>query len=358
MLLLLLALSASAAAPASGPAADVKAAFGRISALLAAQKGRHAGDIDALDRKALAEGPALTRHGWRAVEPLAAVAKDLARPRKERLLAVSFLALTGDPLAAGPLADVLHDARQDPFARAAAAESLAGLPVSKETARRALTLALADPALPREALEPALITTAALGLSDAEPGRLAARRLGPRPEGRELATARLALRALGRTRGAGAVDALLDLLAFYPPGGAARGDVVAALEAKRADLLVFRRPQARAAIEDALRAESGEPARMLVLVRLSAAFGPELAPALARLARHPDAEVLTSAAEALVKLADRETARKALPELEAVVAGALSDPRFSPKEGRPDPAELLTRLEEAVAALKPVASAP
>ncbi len=100
------------------------------------------------------------------------------------------------------------------------------------------------------------------------------------------------------------------------------------------------------------------PARMLTLVRLAADFGPELAPALARLARHPDAEVLVEAAEGLVRQKDRDAARRALPELEAVAAGALTDPRFSPKDGRPDPAVLLERLEKAVAALKPVASLP
>jgi hypothetical protein len=97
---------------------------------------------------------------------------------------------------------------------------------------------------------------------------------------------------------------------------------------------------------------------MLVLVRLAAAYGPELAPALGRLSGHPDAEVLVEAAEGLVRVKDRDAARRALPAFEAVVAGALSDPRFSPKEGRPDPAELLARLEKAVTALKPVSSAP
>ncbi len=93
LLAALLALPASAATPA----ADVEKAFTRIAALLASQRGRHAGDIDSLDKTALAEGEALRRHGWRAVEPLAAVATDLKRPMKVRLFAASFLARTGDP---------------------------------------------------------------------------------------------------------------------------------------------------------------------------------------------------------------------------------------------------------------------
>lgn len=354
---LLAALLAFPAAAAS-PAADVEKAFTRIAALLVSQKGRHAGDIDALDRQALAEGEPLRRHGWRAVEPLAAVAADLRRPPKERLFAASFLARTGDPLAAGPLGDILIDAEQDAFVRGAAAESLAALPVTRATARRLLTAALADPLLPREALEPALTKASLTGLSDAETGRLLLRRLGPRPEGRSREAARLAVVALGRTYGAGAVDALLDLLRWYPADSALRGDVVSALAAKRRDLLTFRRAEARAPLEDALRSETAHPARMVLLARLGAEYGPELAPALARLSRHPDAEVLVEAAEGLVRQRDRDAARDALPAFEAAAAGALSDPRFSPKDGRPDPAALLARLERAIAALKPVSSLP
>jgi hypothetical protein len=354
ILFALLALPASAAAPA----VDVEKAFARISALLAAQRGQHAGDIDALDKLALAEEAGFKRHGWRAVEPLAAVASDLKRPMKERLFAASFLARTGDPLAAAALEEILLDSKQDPLVRGSAAESLAALPITRATARRILTAALADPALPREVLEPVLAKAALTGLSDAETGRLVLRRLGARPEGRAREAARLAAAALGRTYGAGAVDALLDLLRWYPADSALRGDVVAALAAKRRDLLTFRRAQARPALEEALRSETAHPARMVLLSRLGADYGPELAPALARLARHPDAEVLVEAAEGLARVKDREAARRALPEFEAVVAGALSDPRFSPKDGRPDPAALLGRLERAVAALKPVSSLP
>ncbi|MDX6769514.1 MAG: hypothetical protein SF051_08285 [Elusimicrobiota bacterium] len=355
LLAALLVLPVRAASPA---AEAVDAAFARIAVLLASEKGRHARAVDELDRKAYAEGDALRRHGWRAVEPLGRVAADLRRPMKERLLAAAFLARTGDPLAAGPLEAVLLDPRQDPLVRASAAESLAALPLSPSHARRAFTRALALPDLPSEALAPALAKAALTGLDDAEVGRLVLRRLGARPEGSARDAARLAAAALGRTPGAGAVDALLDLLRRHPADSPARGDLIAALAAKRADLLAFRRPQARAAIEDALRAETGEPARMAALIGIAAGFGPELAPALARLSHHPDGEVLVLAAEGLVRLEDRDAARRALPDLEAAVAGALTDPRFSPKDGRPDPAVLLARLEKAVAALKPVASAP
>lgn len=354
----LLAVLLATSSLAASPAADVEKAFARISALLASQKGLHARDIDALDKKALAEGAALKRHGWRAVAPLAVVAKDLKRPPKERLLAASFLALSADPLAAEPLGELLRDPKQDPLVRGAAAESLAGLPLTHAAARRLLGAALADPALPREALEPALSKSALIGFADAQTGLLVARRLGLRPDGREGAAARLAVRGLGRTHGAGAVDALLDLLGWYPADSPLRGDVVSALDAKRADLLAFRRPEARTALEDALRSETSEPTRMLILVRLAADYGPELASPLARLSTHPDAEVLVVAIEGLAQLKAPEAARRALPELEAVVAGALNDPRFSPKDGRPDPAELLARLEKSVAALKVIATAP
>jgi hypothetical protein len=357
-LALLALLAVPVYAAPSTPASDVAKVFERIHRLLASEKGLDARSIAGLDKLARAEGAALEKHGWRAVEPLGAVAQDLSRPMKERLLAVAFLARTGDPLASVPLAALLADPRQDPAVRGAAAETLAGLPLSRAHARRILDEALAQPELPREALEPALAKTALVGFEKAETGRLLLRRLGARPEGRALAAAKLALGALGRTHGAGAVDALLDLLGWYPADSPLRESAVAALAGKRGDLLAFRRPQARAALEGLLRSESGRPFAMLALIRLSADYGPELAPALARLSRHPDAEVLVEGAEALLRLKDKDAAARALPELQAVAAGALSDPRFSPLDGRPDPALLLTRLEKAVAGLKVVSTAP
>jgi hypothetical protein len=354
-----LPLIALLAVPASAtPESDVAKAFSRIHALLASEKGLDARSIAGLDKLARAEGTALEKHGWRAVAPLGAVAQDLARPMKERLLAVAFLARTGDPLASGPLAAVLADPRQDPAVRGAAAETLAGLPLSRAHARRVLDEALARPELPREALEPALAKASRVGFEKAETGRLLLRRLGARPDARGLAAARLALSGLARTHGAGAVDALLDLLGWYPADSPLRGDAVAALAEKRGDLLAVRRPEARTALEGLLRSESARPDAMVTLTRLSAEYGPELAPALARLSRHPDAEVLVEGAEALLRLKDKDSAARALPELEAVAAGALSDPRFSPLEGRPDPAGLLSRLERALGGLKVVAAAP
>lgn len=354
-----LALAFLLASPAAAsPESDVAKAFSRIHVLLASEKGLDARSIAALDKKARAEGGALEKHGWRAAEPLGAVARDLSRPLKERLLAVAFLAATRDALAAEPLFAVLREPKQDAQVRGAAAESLAGLPLRRAHARRLFDEALADAALPREASEPALSKAALIGFEKAETGRLLARRLGSRPEGRAREAARRCLAALGRTHGAGAADALLDLLGWYPADSLLRGDAVAALDAKRADLLAFRRPQARVALEELLRAESSRPLSMVTLVRLSRDFGPELAPALSRLSRHPDAEVLVESAEALVTLGDKDSAARAVPELEAVAAGALSDPRFSPLEGRPDPAALLTRLEKALPKLKVVATAP
>jgi hypothetical protein len=58
--------------------------------------------------------------------------------------------------------------------------------------------------------------------------------------------------------------------------------------------------------------------------------------------------VLAKAAEAMVVFKRVE----AIPALDAVLAGAMRDPRFSPKEGRPDPSALLARLEKAVDALR------
>ncbi|MDE2144197.1 MAG: hypothetical protein KGJ84_17450, partial [Elusimicrobia bacterium] len=122
---------------------------------------------------------------------------------------------------------------------------------------------------------------------------------------------------------------------------------VAALGEHRDDLATALKREAFPAIRDALRSESAEPASMVVLIRLADAFGPEADALLLPLASHPDAEVL-AAAEALA----RRRLIAAPPALEKIQDGALSDPRYAPKPGRPDPAELLSRLEGAVAALR------
>lgn len=357
--LLLAAAVGASAAPAPGAERDVAAAFARIRDLLAAQKGRHARDVAARDRRAFAAGEGLRRHGWRAVEPLAAIARDLRRPPKERLLAASFLGLSADPLAAPALEALLLDARQHPLVRAAAAESLGALPLPPELARRALTRALADPALPDAARDAALPALAGLGLSDPEPARRLARVLGARPRGRALEAARLNARALGRTRGAAALDGLLELLRLYPEDSAPRGEAIAALGRRHNELLAFRRDGAAKAAARALASERRDPTRLLVFVRLAAELGPEFAPPLSRLALYyRDAEVAVECAEALLRFGDEDWAARALPGLEAIELGPLADPPFSSAPGRPDPAALLTRLTKANAALRAMTAGP
>jgi len=100
-------------------------------------------------------------------------------------------------------------------------------------------------------------------------------------------------------------------------------------------------------VREALRSETAAPETMLVLVALDDALDPG-DDALRPLAAHADPEVLAAAAEALARRKDSEV----LPGLETIAAGALNDPRFAPKPGRPDPARQLARIEAAVEALR------
>ena len=141
---------------------------------------------------------------------------------------------------------------------------------------------------------------------------------------------------------------LLDLVAHFPARGEARAAAIKALDARRAEISTWLAPEALPVVAEALRSESDRADTMLPLIRLAVALGPDAAPALSRLSDHPDAEVLAEAAEALVLFKRVE----AIPDLEAVVAGAMRDPRFSPREGRPDPAASLARVEKALDALR------
>jgi len=343
-----LALLLAASAAAQTPAADVARTMSRVDALVAQESGKDRSVIDALDRRAEALFSGLKPLGWRAAAPLGDAAKDPKRSPKARVLAVSFLAKLNDPAAFKPLSDILLDREQDADARLGAAQGLAALDAPPQAARRTFCAALSQPDLPRALSDESLIALSRLGCEDPAPLEKAARAFGPRPDGADLAGARRALAALGRSRGAPAVRSLLALVGWYPSGGPARAAALAALGEHRSDLIGPLAPEAYPVVRDALRDETASPASMLTLVALADALGPDADELLAPLASHPDAEVLVAAAEALAR---RKTV-KALPELEAVVAGALNDPRFSPQPGRPDPAQLLARVEAAVEALR------
>ena len=165
---------------------------------------------------------------------------------------------------------------------------------------------------------------------------------------------RRAAAALGHSRGEDPARALLRLLAYFPARGDARAAVIAALPGKAPELAGSLAPEAWPYLRDALRTESDVTASMLTLVPLAAEFPAFAGETLLPLTNHPDAEVLAEAAQALAKLKHAP----ALLSLETAVAGALSDPRFSPKEGRPDPARTLARIEAAVAELRRAPPAP
>ncbi|UPT74042.1 MAG: hypothetical protein M0D55_19825 [Elusimicrobiota bacterium] len=331
-------------------AALVASVLAKTESLVAAQAGKDAREIAALDRRAEALAQELRPAGWLAAAPLGAAASDHKRPAKVRLFATSYLGFIADPAAFAPLEDVLLDAEQPGFVRSLAAQSLPGTGAPDAAVSRALCAALAQEGLPREAAEIALLPLSRLGCP--EPAALVrlAKAAGPRPSGRDLALTAQAAAALGASRGAASGRAALSLVSYFPPQGDARARAIAALDARRDELAAWLAPETLPVVIEALRTEGGRWDTMLALVRIAALLGPEAVPSLARLSRHSDAEVLVAAAEALA--ASGLPQPKAVADLEAAVAGAMTDPRFSPKDGRPDPAALLARLEKALAVLK------
>ena len=343
---LLLALCLPAAAQT--PKTAVEKALARAEKLVAAQKGKDAREIRDLDRQAESLSKDLRPLGRHAAASLGEAAQELKRPVKVRLLAASFLALIRDPAAFAPLEDILLNKDQAPVVRALAAQSLPGQGAPDAAVSKALCAALDEEDLPREVLSDIMITLPRLGCPDSAGLVRVARSFGPRPEGMDLILSSAALTALGRMRGTSSGKDLLSLISHYPPLGEPRAVAIKALDARRAELSVWLKPETLPVVLSALRGESERWDTMLPLIRLAVALGPETGPALSRLAKHPDAEVLAEAAEAMVLFKRVE----AITALESVVAGAMSDPRFSPKEGRPDPATLLARIEKSVAELR------
>ncbi|MFI5348630.1 MAG: hypothetical protein ACHQ2Z_03730 [Elusimicrobiota bacterium] len=330
------------------PALAVQLAMAQVDALVSKEPGQDAQTVAGLDRRAEDVYKKISPLGWRAAAPLGEAAGDLNRPAKTRLFAVTFLSKLHDPACLAPLSEVLLEPRQDPEARLSAAQGLAALDAPPEAVRKTLCAAVPQPELPRPVLDEALIALTRLGCGEPAPLEYAARLFGPRPDGRDLVTVRRALDGLARSRGLEPLRRLFVLAAYFPPQSGARAATLTALETRRTDLAAALAPEAVPVVRDALRSETAEPATMIALIPLAEAFGPAADELLLPLAAHPDAEVLTVAAEALA----RRQAVAALPALEAVLANPLNDPRFAPKPGRPDPAQLLERIETATAALR------
>ena len=343
-LALLLAASASAQIPSDAAARVME----RVDTLVAREAGKDAGDIAALDRRAEALFARISPLGWRAAAPLGDAARDLKRPAKSRFFAVVFLSKLRDPAAFKPLSEVLLDPDQDPDVRLSAAQGLAELDVPAQAARRTFCAALSQPGLPRPVADETALALSRLGCDDPSPLEISARAFGPRPGGGDLDFVRLALAGLARSRGAESARRLLALAGYFPADGPARASAIVALERRKIDYVTGLAPEALLLLREALRTESRDPDAMLVLVRFADAFGPVSDDLLLPLASHPNPEVLAAAAEALA----RRREIRALPPLETVLQGALHDPRFAPRPGRPDPARLLERIEIATETLR------
>jgi HEAT repeat protein len=299
--------------------------------------------IAGLDAQIESLSPMVLRWRWRAVAPLERILADRSRPVKERLYALAFLGLTHDPLALPPLKRLLLDPEAPAPLRCAAASDLTALDVSRQSVRTALCAALSQPALPEDVAQPALLDAAPLGCDDPAALEGWARRGGLRPEAARAHEAELAVSGLGNSRPIAAARALVRLLDFFPAGSSMKPLVLHALWQKRRDLPAFK-AAASAALSRTIREESGHPSIISAAVPVLAAVGSsDDVPLLRRLLAHPDAEVLTVAAEALAEL----QFFPARDDIAAILAHIHDDPRFAPAAGRPDPLALIPRLQAA-----------
>ncbi len=331
--------SLGAAADLRTPQGDVTRVYAEIERLERAEDIKNAADVRALDRRAEKLAPEPVRWGRRAVEPLLAVARDGQRPPKTRLLAVSAAGLVKDPAAFLPLRALMLDASQPDALRAEAALALAGLDVSREARRQAVCAAIASPGAGRALLHEALSHARELGCDDARVLEDAAKRYGARPAPNDEPLSLLAVRGLAETFGLEAARALWRLYAFFPAGSAGREAALAALDAKRDDLRAL--PENENDALAALSEAAGTPNAVLA-TRLVGAIGtPRCVAALERALRDPDAEVVAEAAESLALAGDV----RAGPALRKIVDGAIKDERFAQQPGKPDSAQLLSRIE-------------
>ena len=284
-----LVLPARAADTAAAADHEVCAVFTKMEQLLARQTGADARTIAGLAAEIESLAPAALRWKWRAVAPLERILADPGRPVKLRLYALSFLGLTHDPLALPVLQKLLLDPEAPAQLRSAAASGLPSLDVSRRSVRTPLCAALAQETLPAETALAALREASRLGCDDPAVLEGWARRGGPRPEGRGARAAAFAVAGLGGSDTFAASRSLTGLRDFYPAGSAMRP-------------LVLR-----------------------------------------ELLKSPDAEAVTTAAEALAEL----RFSPARDDIDQLLAHIPHDWRFAPAPGRPDPPALIARLQAA-----------
>jgi hypothetical protein len=341
LLLPLLSLAASAA--------TLDSALGRLDALVRAQENKPANEIRELDKKIGALEPEFVKTGPPAVAPLVAVVRDAAKPLKERVWAVNFLALLADPAAFAPLSALALDKGLPDVVRAQALSAAASTGVDEPALRRLACGALAQEDLPAEPLREALLTASRVGC---EEPRLLSRRAkdqGSHPdEGPGAQLADLAIRGLGRSHPAAAAGELLGLFAFYRKGVPQRGQALTALLAQGENLKGGKAQTVARACE-ALIEEGPSPANAQAALRLIVALdGRACESELLRELKNADPDVVTADAEALAALG----LTSAIAPLSKILDGAVSDDRFGPRPGKADPVQLLDRIQRALIRLR------
>jgi HEAT repeat protein len=342
-----LALLLAAAAASGGPQEDadreVSAIFVKIDQLVAQQAGVDARTAGELDRQMESLTPAVLKWKWRAVSPLSRILAATDRSLKARLYALSLMGLSHDPLALPPIKSLLLDPEAPAILRAAAASDLPLLFVDRQPVRAALCTTLAQADLPEEVARQALLETSRLGCDEAARLEDRVKGYGLRPRGRDRDASFLAIYTLGRSRPLAAAQSLVRLLRFFPPGAKLKADILRALAPRKRDMLAFKN-DALSALSDVIKSDTDAPATVVAAVPLLASLRePLTAPLFDRLLRHPDAEVVTVAAEALADL----QFFAAQEEIGRILDHVHEDKRFVAVPGRPEPGGLIERLQAA-----------
>lgn len=330
-------------------AASLDAPLAQIETLARQQLNKPADEARALDRQIFALGPAIKAAGPAAAAPLEALARDEKKLPKTRVWAVNFLALLEDPAAFRPLSSLALDTKLPELVRAQAMSGLATTGVSHQALRRPVCAALAQKDLPAHELAEALLLASKTGCDDPKILARRAKDQGSSPAKDPPARlAKLAIEALAVSQKADAARELLALHGFYKPRAPQRGLTLSALLAQRENLKLLR-AQAVSFACATLGEEADAPDNALAALKLIVDLNAkECAKPLLRALKNPDAEVVAADAEALADLGINE----AKPRLSDLLDKAISDERFAPRPGKPEPRALLARIERALIRLR------
>jgi HEAT repeat protein len=315
--------------------------------LAQSKQGKHPLKARSLDRELENTARKLTALGEKATPALKWYATQKKRPLSVRLYAVATMGLIGDLRTHATLKTLVRDKAEDPGLRSAALQAIAGLKLPARERWRFLEEAAAT-GHPETVRREAFVQLAVVPGEDADLLEAAAKRFGAKPKDAKELTAGHAIKALQISRSNDAEAALFRLLSYFHVGHSLRAKALTALSHRRLILGQGRLGRKLGGDEFSTLTrvifdEKGELPLQAARLLGSLADRRATKPLIRVLRRKQDPALVTAAALSLKAIGDP----KGVAAVNKLLANLVSDTRFRPAPGKPDPRQYALQVRRA-----------